>query len=145
MAIQYNRANILVNSQTFSPNGPGYVYGITLSMDAGASWVDGMSVDYTALALHGNLHPQLNIEEFLDADSIPINWMGFDWANEKIDFQIIPAISSAIGGNAYAGSNTMLILPNVYWVGAGMSWDTDKAAARSNTFYVQSVPVWIGL
>jgi len=145
MSVQYNRCNILVNGETFNENGPGYVFGVNISMDAGATWVDGMSADYTALALHGNLHPELDISEFLTADGIPVDWMAFDWATEKIDFQIIPSISSVIGGDAYATTTTMLILPKVYWVGASYAWDVNSAASRGNRFYIQQKPTWISL
>ena len=145
MAIQYNRVNILVNGQTYNQNGPGYVQTVDISMDAGATWVDGMSQDYTALALHGNIHPILRISEFLTADSVPISWLSFDWASSKIDFQIIPAMSSAIGGNAYGSTTTMLILPNLFWTGQSYAWDVTAPSTTNNIFYIQAIPVWITL
>lgn len=145
MSIQYNRANIIVNGTTYNASGPGYVYGLAMSLDAGATWVDGMSVDYTAGALHGNLHPIVRISEFLSADDIPISWFSFDWATQNISFQIIPSISSVIGGDAYAGAQTMLILPSLYWASQSYAWDTNAAASRGDVFFVRQIPYWIGL
>jgi len=114
-------------------------------MDAGATWVDGMSADYTAMALHGNLHPELDISEFLTSDGTPIDWMAFDWASQKIDFQIIPAASSVIGGDAFATATTVLLMPKLFWTGASLSWDVNSPANRSNRFMIQGKPTWISL